>query len=70
MYAALRAFWTPPPKDGARQGMEYTIRFAFKRNGESRGEDGVGDVEFYGRSHRSCSLSARLCAALAIANSK
>jgi len=34
MYAALRACWTPPPKDEARHGMEYTIRFAFKRDGE------------------------------------
>jgi hypothetical protein len=23
----------PPPKDEARHGMEYTIRFAFKRDG-------------------------------------
>ena len=28
------ACWTPPPKDEARYGMEYTIRFAFKRDGE------------------------------------
>ena len=34
MYAALRACWTPPPKDEARRGMEYTIRFAFRRHGE------------------------------------
>ena len=34
MYAALRACWVPPPKDEARHGMEYTIRFAFKRDGE------------------------------------
>jgi hypothetical protein len=34
MYAALRACWTPPPKDEGRHGMEYTIRFAFKRDGE------------------------------------
>ncbi len=34
MYVALRACWTPPPKDDARHGMEYTIRFAFKRDGE------------------------------------
>ena len=34
MYAALRACWTPPPKDDGRHGMEYTIRFAFKRDGE------------------------------------
>ena len=34
MYTALRACWTPPPKDEARRGMEYTIRFAFRRDGE------------------------------------
>jgi hypothetical protein len=34
MYAALRGCWTPPPKDEARHGMEYTIRFAFRRDGE------------------------------------
>jgi hypothetical protein len=34
MYAALRACWVPPPKDSALAGMEYTIRFAFKRDGE------------------------------------
>jgi hypothetical protein len=32
-YAALRACWVPPPKDAARHGMEYTVRFAFKRDG-------------------------------------
>jgi hypothetical protein len=34
MYAALRACWTPPPTGEARHGMEYTIRFAFRRDGE------------------------------------
>src|ERR1700722_5945044 len=34
MFAALRACWVPPPQDEARHGMEYTIRFAFKRDGE------------------------------------
>jgi len=33
MYAALRACRVPPPKEVARHGMEYTIRFAFKRDG-------------------------------------
>ena len=33
LYAALRACWVPPPKDAARHGMEYTVRFAFKRDG-------------------------------------
>ncbi|HEY1745238.1 MAG TPA: hypothetical protein VGG11_00515 [Xanthobacteraceae bacterium] len=34
MFAALRACWEPPPKDEARHGMEYTVRFAFKRDGD------------------------------------
>jgi hypothetical protein len=34
MYAALRACWIPPPMEEARHGMEYTIRFAFRRDGE------------------------------------
>jgi hypothetical protein len=34
MFDALRACWVPPPKDKAHHGMEYTVRFAFKRNGE------------------------------------
>src|SRR5689334_25365714 len=34
MYAALRACWVPPPRESARHGMEYTIRFAFKRDGQ------------------------------------
>jgi len=34
MFAALRGCWVPPPKQDARHGMEYTIRFAFKRDGE------------------------------------
>jgi len=34
MYAALRGCWVPPPQDVARHGMQYTIRFAFKRDGD------------------------------------
>jgi hypothetical protein len=34
MFAALRACWVPPPKDEARHGMQYTVRFAFKTDGE------------------------------------
>jgi hypothetical protein len=33
MYAALRACWVPPPKDEARHGMQYSVRFSFKRDG-------------------------------------
>lgn len=34
MFAALRGCWVPPPKQAARHGMQYTVRFAFKRDGE------------------------------------
>jgi hypothetical protein len=34
MFAALRACWVPPPRDAARHGMQYTVRLAFKRDGE------------------------------------
>jgi hypothetical protein len=33
MFAALRACWVPLPKEEAYHGMEYTIRFALKRDG-------------------------------------
>lgn len=34
MFEALRACWVPPPLEKSRFGMEYTIMFAFKRDGE------------------------------------
>jgi hypothetical protein len=34
LFAALRGCWTPPPEDRAHAGMEMTVRFALKRNGE------------------------------------
>jgi hypothetical protein len=34
IFAALRVCWLPPPPEKSRPGMEYTIRFAFKSNGE------------------------------------
>lgn len=34
MFAALRVCWVPPPPEKSRPGMEYTVMFAFKRNGE------------------------------------
>ena len=34
MYAALRACWVPPPEQDAREGMQMSVRFAFKRTGE------------------------------------
>ena len=33
MFTALRACWVPPPTDQARHGMQYTVRFALKRDG-------------------------------------
>jgi hypothetical protein len=33
MFAALSACWIPPPKNEAHSGMQYTVRFAFKRDG-------------------------------------
>ena len=33
MFAALRACWVPPPADQARHSMQYTVRFALKRDG-------------------------------------
>jgi hypothetical protein len=34
LFAALRSCWTPPPADGARAGMQMSVRFSFKRTGE------------------------------------
>jgi hypothetical protein len=34
MFAALRACWQPPESDAAREGMQMSVRFAFKRTGE------------------------------------
>jgi hypothetical protein len=34
MFAALRECWIPPTEDQARSGMQMSVRFAFKRNGE------------------------------------
>jgi hypothetical protein len=34
MFAALRGCWIPPDDDQARSGMQMSVRFAFKRNGE------------------------------------
>jgi hypothetical protein len=33
LFAALRACWTPPPAETARQGMQMTVRFSFRRSG-------------------------------------
>jgi hypothetical protein len=34
LFAALRSCWTPPPADAAREGMQMSVRFSFKRSGE------------------------------------
>lgn len=41
MFAALRACWIPPAKEDARPGMQMSVRFSFKRNGEIIGEPRV-----------------------------
>jgi hypothetical protein len=34
LFAELRSCWTPPPADQAREGMQMSVRFSFKRSGE------------------------------------
>ena len=34
LFAALRSCWSPPPPDAAREGMQMSVRFSFKRSGE------------------------------------
>lgn len=34
LFAALRACWSPPPPDNAREGMQMSVRFSFRRTGE------------------------------------
>jgi hypothetical protein len=34
LFAALRSCWSPPPVDSAREGMQMSVRFSFKRSGE------------------------------------
>src|SRR6267143_59253 len=34
LFAELRSCWSPPPPDDARQGMQMSVRFSFKRSGE------------------------------------
>ena len=37
LFAALRSCWSPPPADAAREGMQMSVRFSFKRSGEMIG---------------------------------
>ncbi|HEY0912247.1 MAG TPA: hypothetical protein VGD75_18650 [Bradyrhizobium sp.] len=34
LFAELRSCWSPPPADSAAEGMQMTVRFSFKRDGE------------------------------------
>lgn len=34
LFAALRSCWSPPPAEAAREGMQMSVRFSFKRNGD------------------------------------
>jgi hypothetical protein len=34
LFAALRSCWSPPPASSAREGMQMSVRFSFKRSGE------------------------------------
>jgi hypothetical protein len=34
LFAALRSCWTPPQADSAKEGMQMTARFSFKRSGD------------------------------------
>jgi hypothetical protein len=34
LFAALRSCWAPPPAETAREGMQMSVRFSFKRTGE------------------------------------
>jgi hypothetical protein len=37
LFAALRSCWSPPPPDTAQEGMQMTVRFSFKRDGDMIG---------------------------------
>src|SRR5438132_2318241 len=34
LFAALRSCWSPPPPDDAREGMQMSVLFSFRRSGE------------------------------------
>ena len=37
LFAALRSCWSPPAPDAAREGMQMSVRFSFKKSGEMIG---------------------------------
>ena len=41
LFAALRSCWSPPSASDARQGMQMSVRFSFKRSGEIIGSPRV-----------------------------
>ena len=34
LFAELRSCWSPPPPEAAKEGMQMSVRFSFKRSGE------------------------------------
>jgi hypothetical protein len=34
LFAALRSCWSPPPAEAARQDMQMSVRFSFRRSGD------------------------------------
>src|ERR1700739_3685112 len=34
LFAQLRSCWSPPPAEQAREGMQMSVRFSFKRSGD------------------------------------
>jgi hypothetical protein len=34
LFAALRSCWSPPPAETAREGMQMSVRFSFRRSGD------------------------------------
>jgi hypothetical protein len=41
LFAALRSCWTPPPENEAREGMQMSVKFSFKRDGGLIGQPRV-----------------------------
>jgi hypothetical protein len=37
LFAALRSCWTPPMAESAKEGMQMTVRFSFRRSGDMIG---------------------------------
>ena len=60
LFAELRSCWSPPPADAAREGMQMSVRFSFKRSGEIIGR-AAPDLRHRGRAgrHRATPISRR-----------